>query len=118
MKIILMKVLTMQNLSQKITSRKFILALASFLASFGAGICGYFVQNTEIVICGIFCTALSAGFYSLAEAKVDAASAASTVTTVQATTSSRDIVTSILNPTENKNKKEGTVDESETTFSK
>lgn len=76
------------------------MALASFLASFGAGLLGYFSNSVALTMTGIICGALSAGIYTFCEAKVDAASVASSITTttknVTATTDNSTIVKNAL----------------------
>lgn len=57
---------------EKITSRKFLISLAAFLASIATGISGLVTDNQTIAIVGIVCGILSAALYSAAEAYVDA----------------------------------------------
>lgn len=59
-------------MKEKLTSRKFWLAAAAFLASVGTGISGITTGNNTIASIGIFCTVISAGIYAAAEAYVDA----------------------------------------------
>lgn len=79
----------MQTLSSKLSSRKFWMAVAAFLASIGTSI-GAFATNNEIVAAvGVICAMLSAAIYAAAEAYTDAASIKSnqTVTTTTKTIS-------------------------------
>lgn len=82
----------------KLTSRKFWIAVAAFLASLGGSITGLAIQNETLAWVGIICTTVSAAIYAASEAYVDAASAASNTTSVNATTSSTQIVEQVLNP--------------------
>lgn len=59
-------------MKQKLTSRKFWLATAAFLASLGTGISGIATNNNKIAIVGVICSMLSAAIYATAEALVDA----------------------------------------------
>ena len=58
----------------KITSRKFWLSTAAFLASIGTSIAGVQTSNTKVATVGIVCAVLSAAIYSAVEAYVDAKS--------------------------------------------
>lgn len=64
--------MTKEQLIQKITSRKFLMALAAFLASLGASITGTVSGNTALAAVGTICTMLSAAIYAAMEAYVDA----------------------------------------------
>ena len=80
---------------RKITSRKFLLALAAFLAALGAGLAGVVDPDT----CAI-CMAVSAAIYAACEAYVDGAAAKSTqtvnTTNVTATSSSQKVVEQVF----------------------
>lgn len=77
---------------QKLTSRKFWVATAAFLASIASSISGIATDNTVIAGIGIGCAVASAAIYSAAEAYVDAANVKSTTVAVQATTSDKKII--------------------------
>lgn len=79
----------------KLTSRKFWLAAAAFLASLGTGITGLATDNTALTTTGLVCTMLSAAIYAACESYVDGKSAASsmTVTNKQVTATSTDKAT-------------------------
>lgn len=71
----------MQMLSSKLSSRKFWMAVAAFLASVGTSI-GAIATNNEIVAAvGVICAMLSAAIYAAAEAYVDGQSLQSNSTT-------------------------------------
>lgn len=72
----------------KLTSRKFWISVAAFLASLGAGIAGLTADMPELAIAGAVCTVLSAAIYAGAEAYVDGASAASNTSSKVITASS------------------------------
>lgn len=77
----------MNTFIQKITSRKFIIAVAAFLASLGTGISGVSTGNQTLATVGLVCTVVSAAIYAASEAYVDAASVkSSTNATVTTTT--------------------------------
>lgn len=80
------------NLMVKLSSRKFLLAAAAFLASLGTGITGIATDDTALTTAGLVCTMLSAAIYAACEAYVDGKSAASnmTVTNKQVTATSTD----------------------------
>lgn len=77
---------------EKLTSRKFWIATAAFLASIAGSISGMATDNTVIAGVGIGCAVASAAIYSAAEAYVDAANVKSTTVAVQATTSDKKII--------------------------
>lgn len=81
----------MSNLVRKLTSRKFWLAVAAFLAAFAMGVAGIMPPEW----CAV-CMAVSAGIYAACEAYVDgsAAKANQTVSTtsVTATSTSQKVV--------------------------
>lgn len=58
-------------MKSKLTSRKFWLSVAAFLASLGTGITGIATDNQTVTIIGMACTVLSAAIYAAAEAYVD-----------------------------------------------
>lgn len=62
--------MTKEDLIRKITSRKFLIAAAAFLAALGAGLAGVADPN----VCAI-CMAVSAAIYAACEAYVDGAAA-------------------------------------------
>lgn len=80
---------------QRLTSRKFLLALAAALASIGTSIAGLATDNAAVATTGAVCTMLSAAIYAAAEAYVDGKSVASSVThtTKQVTATSTDRAT-------------------------
>lgn len=71
---------------QKVTSRKFIIAVAAFLASLGTGISGVSTGNQTLATVGLVCTVMSAAIYAASEAYVDAASVKSSTNAVVTTT--------------------------------
>lgn len=89
-------------MKSKLKSTKFWLSMAAFLSSFGMGLLGYFSNDETLALTGIICAAFSQAIYVYVEGKVDAADAASRATCISATTTSKEIVTSILGK-ENKN---------------
>ena len=58
-------------MKNKFLSRKFLIAVAAFLASVGTSITGLSIENETITIIGAVCTILSTGIYAFAEAYVD-----------------------------------------------
>lgn len=64
----------------KLTSRKFWISVAAFLASIATSISGLAVSDSKIVMVGIICGVLSAAIYAAAEAYVDSAHASSSTT--------------------------------------
>lgn len=84
----------MEKLMEKLTSRKFLISVAAFLASIGAGVTGIATQNEILAAIGAACTILSAAIYAATEAYVDAASlkANTTATNISATTNDTQIV--------------------------
>lgn len=91
---------------QKLTSRKFLLALAAALASIGTSIAGFATDNAAVATTGMVCTMLSAAIYAAAEAYVDGKSVASNVTyttkQVTATSTDKATVQAALAPAETK----------------
>lgn len=57
----------------KYLSRKFLMAVAAFLASLGTSIAGIATDNKYIATAGIICSVVSAAIYAACEAFVDAA---------------------------------------------
>lgn len=58
-------------MSNKWTSRKFWICVASFLGSIGTSIAGLCIQNETVTVIGLVCTIISTAIYSAAEALVD-----------------------------------------------
>ncbi|MEG2533549.1 MAG: hypothetical protein RSB04_11115 [Gordonibacter sp.] len=83
----------------KITSRKFLLALAAGLASIGGSIAGIATDNTALTTTGLVCTMISAAIYAAAEAYVDGKSVASMQTVNQIVTTKQVSATSYDNAT-------------------
>lgn len=81
------------NIIGKLTSRKFWLAVAAFLAAFGMGVAGIMPPEW----CAV-CMAVSAGIYAACEAYVDGAAAKAnqtiSTTSVSATSTSQKVVES------------------------
>lgn len=83
----------MQTLSSKLSSRKFWMAAAAFLASIGASISALATNNEIVASVGIVCVVLSAAIYGAVEAYVDGKSLQSntnmttTTKTISATSS-------------------------------
>lgn len=90
----------MQTFLQKISSRKFWMAVAAFLASIGGTCAGFASNNEGVMIAGVVCTAISAAIYAGSEAYVDAAregsNTISTTTTVTASTTSKETVEKLI----------------------
>lgn len=86
-------------MKQKLTSRKFWVCVAAFLASLGIGISGVATDNVVVIGIGTACSILSAAIYAAAEASVDKASVASSTTTVSASTDSSKVVETMLSVT-------------------
>ena len=57
---------------EKLTSRKFWICVAAFLASIATSISGLVTDNQTVAIVGTICGILSAAIYAAAEAFVDA----------------------------------------------
>lgn len=83
-------------MKDKLTSRKFWIAVAAFLASIGASITGFAVENTVIATVGIICTIVSAAIYAAAEAYVDGASLKANPVTISASTTSAATVEKLI----------------------
>lgn len=63
------------NLKEKLTSRKFWICVASFLASTATSVAGLKTDNDAIATIGIVCAVVSAAIFAACEAAVDAAAA-------------------------------------------
>ena len=61
----------MNDITKKLTSRKFWLCVAAFLGSVATSISGIITDNQTITVIGTVCGILSAGLYAAAEAYVD-----------------------------------------------
>lgn len=87
-------------MQSKLTSRKFWLAAAAFLASLGMSISALMASNETVAAVGVVCTMVSAAIYAAAEAYVDGQYAASNitevVTSIGATTTAKDTVEKML----------------------
>lgn len=59
---------------EKFASRKFLMALAAFLASLGTGIAGLCTNNEAVAMAGGILCVISAAIYAFCEAYVDGAS--------------------------------------------
>ena len=94
----------MQEFLRKVTSRKFLVAVAAFLASIATTCGGFASQNDHIATVGIVCAALSAAIYAACEAYVDGqsvkSSVSTTTTTIAASSTSAEIVKKALSTTE------------------
>lgn len=86
----------------KLTSRKFWLAVAAFLASLGTSCAGLVNGNETLTVVGLVCTMLSAAIYAACEAYVDGqgASATQTIKTVTATTADKATVQQVMGTAE------------------
>ena len=89
----------MKTLMTKLSSRKFWISIAAFLGSIGGSITGYATGNETLTAVGVVCSMLSAAIYVAAEAYVDAANVSSKVTTINASTTSKDVVEALSNTT-------------------
>lgn len=58
-------------MNKKFNSRKFLISLAAFLGSVGAGVSGIVTDNEALTIIGTVCSVLSAAIYAACEAYVD-----------------------------------------------
>lgn len=65
--------MTKEDIIRKLTSRKFWIAVAAFLASVGGSIAGIQTGDEALKTVGIVCAVASAAIYSACEAYVDAA---------------------------------------------
>lgn len=82
-----------EDIIRKLTSRKFLLSLAAFLASFCTGVAG--VLPPEWCAVGM---ATSAGIYAGCEAYVDGQAAKSTQTVISASSTDKATVAELLTP--------------------
>lgn len=91
-----------EAITNKLTSRKFWLAVAAFCASVGASVAGFADDNTTIAGIGLFCSIFSAAVYAAAESYVDGKSLSSkteavvTTTNVNANTTSAQTVERLI----------------------
>lgn len=74
----------------KLTSRKFWISAAAFLAAIGTGIAGIVTDNQVVATVGIVCTILASAIYAACEAYVDGASIKANTSTVSITATSND----------------------------
>lgn len=58
-------------MSEKLTSRKFWICVASALASLGTGISGIVVGNEKLAIAGAILTVISSSIYAFCESWID-----------------------------------------------
>jgi uncharacterized membrane protein YjjP (DUF1212 family) len=65
--------MTKEQILQKLTSRKFWLAVAAMLGSISASIAGLQTGNDTVATVGIIASVVSAAIYAAAESYVDAA---------------------------------------------
>lgn len=68
---------------EKFKSRKFLMCLASALASIGASIAGLCSDNQTVATVGIICTIASTAIYAFCEAWVDSSSAKANTTHIE-----------------------------------
>ena len=87
----------MDALLRKLSSRKFWVSVAAFLGSIGGTVTGVATGDSALATAGIICTALSAAIYAASEAYVDAARESSKITTVNASTNSKEVVAALSN---------------------
>ena len=74
-------------MSSKLTSRKFWISVAAFLASIATSISGLATSDHVVLVVGVVCGVLSAAIYAAAEAYVDSAHASASTTSKVITTS-------------------------------
>lgn len=76
---------TVPDLVMKFTSRKFLICVAAFLLSLGAGLSGLDQGNTRLTMVGAICCVVAAAIYAACEAYTDgkALEANQTLTEVQ-----------------------------------
>lgn len=67
-------------MKSKLTSRKFWISVASFLASVGTAITGMATDNQVLAIVGVVCGAVATAIYTVVEGLVDASHKTSSVT--------------------------------------
>ena len=70
----------MIKVKTKLTSRKFWISVASFLASVGTAIGGMMTDNEVIAIVGVVCGAVATAIYTVVEGIVDASHKTPSVT--------------------------------------
>lgn len=85
-------------MSSKLTSRKFWISVAAFLASIATSISGLATSDHIVLMVGVICGVLSAAIYAAAEAYVDSAhlSASTTQKVITATTDNAQITKAAL----------------------
>lgn len=83
---------------EKLTSRKFWMAVAAFLGSIAATIGGLVTDNEIVAVVGIICGALSAAIYAAAEAYTDGARAQADIkeTSISVSSTSKEAVDKVL----------------------
>lgn len=88
----------------KLTSRKFWISVAAFLASIATSIAGLAIAEPTIATAGVICGVVSCAIYAACEAYVDGANVSangtSTTKTITATSTSNAVVQAALNPVE------------------
>lgn len=86
-------------MANKLTSRKFWVAVAAALGSIGTGITGLVIGDLDLTKTGAFLLVLSGGIYAFCEAYVDgkSLSANTTTTSLSANTTDKAIVAKALN---------------------
>ena len=67
-------------MKNKLTSRKFWISVASFLASVGTAIGGMVTDNEILAVVGVVCGALATAIYTIVEGVVDASHKTPSVT--------------------------------------
>ena len=72
--------MTKDQIVQKITSRKFLIALAAFIATFGTCLTSQFAGHEWATIVALCCSTAVAFIYIITEGKVDAANTPNTAT--------------------------------------
>ena len=77
----------MENLKDKLLSRKFWIACAAALASIGAAVTGLATANEDLAAFGTICLIVTQAIYSFCEAYVDGASVKAKTINVTASTS-------------------------------
>ena len=87
----------METLMNKLSSRKFWVAIAAFFGSIGGSITSMANGNEALAAAGMVCAALSAAIYVAAEAYVDAARESSQVINITASTTAKEVVENVLN---------------------
>lgn len=80
----------MNQVTNKLQSRKFWIAIAPFLASLGTGISGLATGDHTLTIIGAICCVLAGAIYAACEAYVDGASVKSNTNSVTITAASSD----------------------------